>query len=62
MDLSQNQKYAIISILAGSAVIAVAAIYFMSKEPEKGQNDIIDDAKMLGEVKYASNDKKLLEK
>ena len=62
MDLSQNQKFALMSILAGTAVLAVAAIYFMSKEPGKGQADIIDDVKILGEVRYTSKERKLLEK
>ena len=54
MDLSQNQKIALLSILAGSAMFAVAAVYCMSKEPAKGKADIIDDVKMLGEIKYTS--------
>ena len=35
-------------------MFAVAAVYCMSKEPAKGKADIIDDVKMLGEIKYTS--------
>ena len=62
MDLSQNQKIALLSILAGSAMFAVAAIYCMSKEQAKGKADIIDDVRILGEVRYTSNEKDLLDK
>ena len=48
--------------MAGSATLLVVALYFMSKEPAQTPADIIDVVKMLGEVRYAGKDKKLLEK
>ena len=39
-----------------------SCIYFLSKESEQKPNDIIDDIKLLGDVKYSDESKKLLEK
>ena len=62
MDLDKNQKIALLSLVAGSSLLAIAALYLMTKEPEKVQEDIIEAVKLLGDAKYASEDKKLLDK
>ena len=62
MDLDKNQTIALLTVAAGSSLLALAALYFLSKESENVQEDIIEAVKLLGEAKFSSENKEILDK
>ena len=62
MDLDKNKTIALLTVAAGSSLLALAALYFLSKESENVQEDIIEAVKLLGEAKFSSENKEILDK
>ena len=62
MDLDKNQTIALLTVAAGSSLLAIGALYYLSRESEKVQEDIIEAVKLLGEAKFSSEKKDILDK
>ena len=60
MDL--DKKIALLSVAAGTSLLAIAALYYLTKEPVKIQEDIIEAIRLLGDAKYDSKENKILQK
>ena len=60
MDL--DKKIALLSVAAGTSLLAIAVLYYLTKEPAKIQEDIIEAIKLLGSAKYDSKENKILQK
>ena len=62
MDLDKNKTIALLTVAAGSSLLALAALYFLSKESQNVQEDIIEAVKLLGVAKFSPENKEILDK